>query len=169
MNNLVETTTFISVDKSNIHLILPLAEKIWEDTYLHIIGQEQIDYMLPMMYSDERILGELKEGYQWELLMQGDELLGYTNYKLMEDNRVFLSKLYTNVYKQVKGLGHFMFEHVIEYARREGAIAVYLTVNKNNQRAIDFYIRNNMKCIESKTFDIGQGYVMDDYIYQLDL
>ncbi|MCO7722967.1 GNAT family N-acetyltransferase [Myroides odoratimimus] len=169
MNNLAETTTFIPVDRSNIHLILPLAEKIWEDTYLHIIGQEQIDYMLPMMYSDERILGELAEGNKWELLMQGEELLGYTNYKLMEDNRVFLSKLYTNVYKQVKGLGYFMFEHVVEYAKREGATAVYLTVNKNNQRAIDFYIRNNMKCIESKTFDIGSGYVMDDYIYQLDL
>lgn len=169
MTQLSETTQFVPVDKDNIHLILPLAEKIWEDTYLDIIGQEQIDYMLPMMYSNERILDELTKDYQWELLMQGSELLGYTNYKLMEDNRVFLSKLYSDVYRQIKGLGVYMFEHVLDYARREGATAVYLTVNKNNQRAIDFYERNGMKCIESKTFDIGQGYVMDDYIYQIEL
>lgn len=169
MTQLSETTQFVPVDKHNIHLILPLAEKIWEDTYLEIIGQEQIDYMLPMMYSNERILDELTKDYQWELLMQGDELLGYTNYKLMEDNRVFLSKLYSDVYRKIKGLGAYMFEHVLEYARQNGATAVYLTVNKNNQRAIDFYERNGMKCIESKTFDIGQGYVMDDYIYQIEL
>ncbi|SEI48347.1 Acetyltransferase (GNAT) family protein [Myroides marinus] len=169
MTQLSETAQFVPVDKHNIHLILPLAEKIWEDTYLEIIGQEQIDYMLPMMYSNERILDELTKDYQWELLMQGDELLGYTNYKLMEDNRVFLSKLYSDVYRKIKGLGAYMFEHVLEYARQNGATAVYLTVNKNNQRAIDFYERNGMKCIESKTFDIGQGYVMDDYIYQIEL
>jgi len=169
MTQLNETTQFVPVDIHNINLILPLAEKIWEDTYLEIIGQEQIDYMLPMMYSNERILDELTKDYQWELLMQGDELLGYTNYKLMEDNRVFLSKLYSDVYRKIKGLGVYMFEHVLEYARQKGATAVYLTVNKNNQRAIDFYERNGMKCIESKTFDIGQGYVMDDYIYQIEL
>jgi len=108
MTQLNETTQFVPVDIHNINLILPLAEKIWEDTYLEIIGQEQIDYMLPMMYSNERILDELTKDYQWELLMQGDELLGYTNYKLMEDNRVFLSKLYSDVYRKIKGLGVYM-------------------------------------------------------------
>lgn len=169
MTQLSETMQFVPVDKHNIHLILPLAKRVWDNTYLSIIGQEQIDYMLPMMYSDERILGEIAEGYDWILVMQNENLVGYLDFKLETDNRVFLSKIYTDVDQQIKGLGHFMFQYVLDCAKREGAKAVYLTVNKNNQRAIDFYERNGMKCIESKTFDIGGGYVMDDYIYQIAL
>lgn len=169
MTQLSETTQFVPVDKHNIHLILPLAKRVWDNTYLSIIGQEQINYMLPMMYSDERIFREIAEGYEWVLVMLGKELIGYLNFKLESDNRVFLSKIYTDVDKQVKGLGQFMLQYVMDYAKRKGGKAVYLTVNKNNQRAVDFYERNGMKCIESKTFDIGGGYVMDDHIYQIEL
>lgn len=170
MRDLIQDTTqFVSVDINNIHLIRPLAEKVWQKTYSPIISQEQIAYMLPMMYSNERIVGEIAQGYVWELLLQDDALLGYLDYKLMDDNRVFLSKIYVDTDRHQKGIGKHMLERVIAYASAQKATAVYLTVNKNNQRAIDFYQRNGMKCIQSETFDIGAGYVMDDYIYQLAL
>lgn len=160
---------FHLVETENIALIRPLADKIWQKTYSFILSQEQIAYMLPMMYSNERILDEIEKGYIWELLMQGDVLIGYLEYKMMRDNRVFLSKIYVDPDQHQKGIGYSMLQHVLSYAKKMKADAVYLTVNKHNQRAIDFYERNGMKCIESKTFDIGNGYVMDDYIYQIEL
>lgn len=161
--------SFEKVTEDNFPMILPLAERIWQNTYSTIISQEQIAYMLPMMYSKERVFTEITDEYVWELLLLDNVLLGYLNYKLMPDNRVFLSKIYLDAEKQKKGLGYFMLQHVIEYAKQKNASAVYLTVNKNNEKAIAFYERNGLKCIESKSFDIGNGYVMDDFIYQINL
>lgn len=157
------------VSPENIHLIRPLAEKIWQKTYGPLLTPAQIEYMLPMMYSKERITREIEEGYIWELLMVNGQFLGYLDYKLMEDNRVFLSKIYLDTNQQQRGLGKTMLEHVLAFAKAKEAKAVYLTVNKQNTNAISFYERNGLNCIESKTFDIGNGYVMDDYIYQIDL
>lgn len=163
------TNGFHLVDKSNVQLIRPLAEKIWLKTYGSIITEEQIAYMLPMMYSNERIFGEIEQGYVWELYVENNQLLGYLDYKLMEDNRVFLSKIYVDTDQQQKGVGKVMLARVIDYAKAQKATAVYLTVNKQNTKAISFYERNGLKCIKSETFDIGNGYVMDDYIYQYDI
>lgn len=156
-----------AVTPENMHVIRPLAEKIWQKTYGPLLEPAQIEYMLPMMYSQERITKEIEDGYVWELLVVEGQVLGYLDYKLMEDNRVFLSKIYLDTDQQQKGLGKLMLQHVIEFAQENKADALYLTVNKYNAKAIEFYERNGLKCIESKTFDIGQGYIMDDYIYQI--
>ncbi|EHQ41754.1 GNAT family N-acetyltransferase [Myroides odoratus] len=158
-----------AVTIENMHVIRPLAEKIWLKTFGSILDPAQIDYMLPMMYSQERITNEIKEGYLWELFVVEGQVFGYLDYKLMEDNRVFLSKIYLDTDQQQKGLGKIMLQHVVSFAQESKADAVYLTVNKYNAKAIEFYERNGFQCMESKTFDIGNGYVMDDYIYQLSL
>lgn len=160
---------FQAVTPENMHHIRPLADKIWQKTYEPLLDPAQIEYMLPMMYSSERITNEIKEGYIWELFVVEGQVLGYVDYKLMEDNRVFLSKIYLDIDQQQKGLGKIMLQHVITFAQESKADAVYLTVNKYNAKAISFYERNGFQCMESKTFDIGNGYVMDDYIYQLSL
>lgn len=157
------------VTAENMHFIRPMAEKIWNITYGSLLDPAQIEYMLPLMYNQERIINEIQDGYIWELLVVDGEVSGYLDYKLMEDNRVFLSKIYLDTDQQQKGLGKLMLEHVITFAQEKKADAVYLTVNKHNAKAIAFYERNDFQCIESKTFDIGNGYVMDDYIYQLAL
>ena len=160
---------FQAVTPENIHHIRPLAEKIWGKTYGPLLDPAQIDYMLPMMYSNERITNEIQDGYIWELFVVEGQVIGYIDYKIMDDNRVFLSKIYLDTDQQQKGLGKMMLDHVLTFAQQNKADAVYLTVNKYNAKAIAFYERNNFECLEAKTFDIGGGYVMDDYIYQLTL
>ena len=44
--------------------------------------------------------------------------------------------------------------------------AIYLTVNKYNTRAYDIYIKNGYEVIDDVVTDIGNGYVMDDYVMQ---
>jgi ribosomal protein S18 acetylase RimI-like enzyme len=53
---------------------------------------------------------------------------------------------------------------VEDIARKQGCHTVYLQVNKNNTSAIEAYQRNGYAVRESATFDIGQGFVMDDYV-----
>lgn len=159
---------FHTVNESNIHLIKPLATAIWKATYSEILEPEQMTYMLDQMYSDEKILSDIAQGDQWEILKADNVAVGYLHFKIDEE-RVFLSKIYLKQDSQLKGIGQLMLNHVVQYALDNKKKAVYLTVNKNNAKAIRFYTKNNFKNIDSKVFEIGNGYVMDDYIFQKDL
>lgn len=157
---------FHTVNDKNIHLIQPLAHTIWNECYKDLLSEDQINYMIEMMYSNEKINEGIANGDVWEILKVDNIPAGYLHYKLEEDNTVFLSKIYLKEDTQFKGIGQLMLNRVLDYAIDKNAKAVHLTVNKNNAKAIRFYEKNGFKNIESKTFDIGNGYIMDDFIFQ---
>ena len=157
---------FHTVSEKNIHLVQPLAKEIWNEAYKDLLSQDQIDYMIDMMYSNEKINEGIANGDVWEILKVDNVPSGYLHYKLDEDNTVFLSKIYLKESNQTKGIGQLMLNRVVDYAKEKGAKAVHLTVNKHNAKAIRFYEKNGFKNMESKTFDIGNGYIMDDFIFQ---
>ena len=159
---------FHQVNDKNIHWVPELAQEIWNDCYKDILSQEQIDYMLDMMYNPEKILEGVENNEQWEILKADNVPVGYLHYKIEED-KVFLSKIYLKQDPQYKGLGQVMMNHVIDYALANQKKKIYLTVNKNNSKAIRFYEKNGFRNVKSETFDIGNGYIMDDYIFQKDL
>ena len=157
---------FHTVSEKNIHLVEPLAKDIWNECYRDLLSQDQINYMIEMMYSNAKINEGIGDGDAWEVLKIDNIPSGYLHYKLDENKTVFLSKIYLKESSQTKGIGQLMLNRVVDFAKEKGAKAVHLTVNKNNAKAIRFYEKNGFKNIESKTFDIGNGYVMDDYIFQ---
>lgn len=158
-------THFHKVNETNIHLIKPLATAIWNSCYKDIITQEQIDYMLDMMYSNDKIMESIANGEQWEILKADNIAVGYINYKI-EDEKVFLSKIYLKQEEDYRGLGQIMMNQVIEYTLKNNKKSIYLTVNKENKQAIRFYEKNGFKNVKSEIFDIGNGYMMDDFIYE---
>ncbi|MDH2206892.1 MULTISPECIES: GNAT family N-acetyltransferase [Empedobacter] len=157
---------FHTVNEKNIHLVQPLANEIWNECYKDLLSQDQINYMIDMMYNTDKVNEGIANGDVWEILKIDNVPSGYLHYKLDENNTVFLSKIYLKESNQTKGIGQLMLNRVVDYAREKGAKAVHLTVNKHNAKAIRFYEKNGFKNMESKTFDIGNGYIMDDYIYQ---
>ncbi|QTV07080.1 GNAT family N-acetyltransferase [Faecalibacter bovis] len=156
---------FHDVNEKNIHLVPELATKIWNECYKGIISQEQIDYMLDMMYSTDKINENITEGDHWKILKADNEPVGYIHFK-EEENKIFLSKIYLLQEEKYKGLGQSLLNEVIKFAIDNNYKSIYLTVNKNNAKAIRFYEKNNFKQVKSETFDIGNGYVMDDFIYE---
>ncbi|WP_225540227.1 GNAT family N-acetyltransferase [Empedobacter stercoris] len=157
---------FHTVNEKNIHLVQPSAREIWNECYKDLLAQDQIDYMIDMMYNNDKVNEGIANGDVWEILKIDNVPSGYLHYKLEENNTVFLSKIYLKESNQTKGIGQLMLNRVVDYAKEKGAKSVHLTVNKNNAKAIRFYEKNGFKNMESKTFDIGNGYIMDDYIYQ---
>lgn len=156
---------FHDVNEKNIHLVPALAKEIWNDCYVNIISQEQIDYMLEMMYNETKINENLAEGDTWKILKADNVPVGYLHYKA-EEKKLFLSKIYLKQDEEYKGLGQALLNEAITYALDQKLEAIYLTVNKNNAKAIKFYEKNDFKQMKSETFDIGNGYVMDDFIYE---
>ena len=157
---------FHTVNEKNIHLVQPLAKEIWDECYKDLLSQDQIDYMIDMMYNNDKVNEGISNGEIWEILKIDNVPSGYLHYKLDENNTVFLSKIYLKESNQTKGIGQLMLNRVVDFAKEKEAKAVHLTVNKYNAKAIRFYEKNGFKNIESKTFDIGNSYIMDDYIYQ---
>jgi len=82
-------TSFVPIKTNQFELVYNLASEIWNDNYRDMISQEQIDYMLSMMYNPKRLQQDLDEGYQWEFIYHDNTLIGYLAYVIKLDNRVF--------------------------------------------------------------------------------
>jgi RimJ/RimL family protein N-acetyltransferase len=57
-----------------------------------------------------------------------------------------------------------MMRTVEDACRALGRPVLYLTVNKGNVDSIAIYRRSGFEVREEAVFDIGNGYVMDDYV-----
>jgi diamine N-acetyltransferase len=156
--------SFIKASKSNIENIRQLARDIWSVSYREMLSEKQREYMLNWMYSYSTIEMELEQGVIWELIEMDNISIGYI--ALTPEKEVLkLNKLYILPNIQGKGLGQLALSHVINYAKENSFKEVYLTVNKGNSKAIKAYKKAGFICTDSKVFDIGGGYSMDDYIY----
>ena len=157
--------TFRTVTTNDLELVQDLAYTIWQGHYPGIISHEQIDYMLRKMYNLQQIEKELKSNVRWELVEVNGKAIGFVSFHHeKEENFVKLSKLYILLEYHGKGYGQQALQYVENEAKKTGASKLYLTVNKNNEKAIQAYLRAGFIKERSEVFDIGCDYVMDDYI-----
>lgn len=150
------------VETSNdINDVVMMASIIWPIAYKEILSVDQIKYMLKKYLSLDSITSNINDGYTYIILLdENDEKVGFIAYKLLED-KIFLSKLYILPKHQGKGYA----TKVIEYLKSFN-LPIELTVNKNNKNAYDKYLHLGFKVIDSVVTDIGNNFVMDDYIMQ---
>jgi ribosomal protein S18 acetylase RimI-like enzyme len=60
--------------------------------------------------------------------------------------------------------GRFMLGHIEGRARELGCQSLWLQVNKQNHGAIGFYRSAGFEVVREAVFEIGDGFVMDDYV-----
>ncbi len=143
-----------------------LARKIWNHHYIPIIGQAQVDYMLAKFQSQQAITAQIEQGYCYYMVTKDGKALGYTAVK-DQDNKLMLSKLYVLSTERGAGLGLALLAHCKEVALKKNCHSIWLTVNRHNAGSIGWYRKKGFKIKEEKKFDIGNGYVMDDYILEV--
>lgn len=152
--------------EENIADLVQLARDIWYAHYPSIITVEQIEYMLDQRYRPEIIRSQLASNTAWwdKLLLDG-AMVAFASYELAEHaDAMKLDKLYVRYDLRGRGYGSLLMQHVEECARAHGRTRLYLQVNKNNASAIDAYLRNGFEVTEAARFDIGRGFIMDDYV-----
>lgn len=100
-------------------------------------------------------------------LLAGDsgEYVGYTSYELnyKETTTTKIHKIYILPSMQGKGVGRFLIEAVEEIARQNENNGLSLNVNRFN-KALDFYKRVGFEIIRSEDIDIGNGFLMEDFV-----
>ena len=143
-----------------------LAGIVWRETYRTLLTREQIAYMIEKYQSVRALTEQLVfGGYRYFLLEEAAEAVGYCGVQ-MQEGKLFLSKMYLMARAQGKGYFRQMLERLEQLCRDNGATAIWLTVNRYNDRAIGAYRHMGFREIRTQAVDIGNGYVMDDYVLE---
>ena len=148
-----------------------LAETIWHAHYTKIIGNAQVDYMLADRYTPEKLRAYLNADDRWLMLLRIDSrAVGYCSYALTKNlGEMKLEQLYLLPEQRGQGLGGLMLRHVEEQSRARDCRTLLLQVNKRNDIAVAFYRKAGFIVREEAVFDIGNGFVMDDYVMEKSL
>lgn len=146
--------------------IRTVAERAWPPTYQGIIPPEQIPYMIERMYSEEAVRAAAAAHTAYFLVRADGMDAGVVSYDETPraDGACEFHKLYTLPQYWGRGLGHWLLQHAIEATRAAGATALWLRVNRHNERALRAYARAGFTQWREVCSDIGEGFVMDDYV-----
>lgn len=150
-----------------VETLSKVATEIVREYYDPLLGTAQNDYMLEKFQSVRAVTEQLAHGYQYYLAREGGTVLGFLGFYPRGD-ALYLSKLYLYREQRGRGYGRRMLVFLRGQAAALGLGAIELNVNKYNP-SIAVYERLGFVRIRDEVNDIGQGYVMDDYVYRLEL
>lgn len=162
--------TFLRVTAQEPELVETLsrvATQIVREYYDPLLGKAQNDYMLQKFQSVPAITEQLAHGYHYYLVTDGGARLGFLGF-YPRGGALYLSKLYLYQEQRGRGYGRRMLDFLRGQADALGLGAIELNVNKYNP-SIAVYERLGFVRIRDEVNDIGEGYVMDDYVYRLEL
>lgn len=148
-----------------------LAAEIWHQCYSEIISTSQIDYMLEQRFGENRLCTDLagnKRRY-W-IVEMGSVPIAYGSLSLKLDaGSVKLEQLYVHASVRRMGIGRTLLDTLLAESKRLGALSVWLTVNRHNGAAIEFYLRTGFVKTGTKVTSIGNGFVMNDFVMKKQL
>jgi ribosomal protein S18 acetylase RimI-like enzyme len=158
---------FVICTEKDIEIIQQLADKIWRKHYPSIITIEQIDYMLNAMYSAESLTEQMNNGHQFIILQIDKQPVGFVSVSKKTERNYFINKLYVDTTQHRKGLGKLLLDKIeLDY---NDAVSFSLTVNRQNFKAINFYFKNGFVINEVADFNIGNGFIMNDFVMKKEL
>ena len=97
-----------------------------------------------------------------------DEVVGFASFGHVQDATYKLHKLYVTPEVQKSGAGKALLQQTIAKVIKLGGKKLQLQVNRKN-KAVGFYEKMGFEIIETKDFNIGEGYIMNDFVMELNL
>lgn len=160
--------TISEATTKDIKAIQEITSITWPITYGKILSGEQLDYMLDLFYSDVALNNQFEKKEQLFYLISEDEAtLGFIgiehNYKDEAVTRIH--KIYLLPKTQGKGIGKKIIEDIKKMALENHSTALSLNVNRFNS-ALSFYKKIGFEVIDEVNIDIGNGYLMEDYVME---
>lgn len=151
--------------KLDYEQISKLAFEIWTEHYTPIIGVASVNYMLNKFQTATAIENQILEGTSYYKLLFNSKLSGYLSF-YKKDPLLFLSKIYVQSSLRGKGMGKKAMAFVEEKAKEFNCKGISLTVNRENLNSINVYKKMGFVNTGTNIADIGEGFVMDDYLME---
>ncbi len=153
--------------QEQIDTLCAIAQKVWHETFDSMLPEGQTDYMIDKFQSDHAIKDQMAhQNYRYYLAKLQGNYAGFVGFAPRYEGKeeMYLSKVYLLPEARHQGVVKAMFELVEEQTKQEGLSKIRLTVNKHNTHAAKVYEHYGYKTVECAVADIGNGYVMDDFI-----
>ncbi|MFD2330961.1 GNAT family N-acetyltransferase [Cohnella sp. GCM10020058] len=164
-----ETWACRPANAADAETLAGLASEIWHEYYGALLSLEQIVYMVDKFQSKSAIADQMeRQGYEYFLMRAEGVDVGYLAVKA-EDGKLFLSKLYVLKAHRGHGYASRAMAFMTQLCRERGLGAVWLTVNRHNEGSIAVYEKKGFKKVRKQIADIGNGYVMDDFIMEKEI
>lgn len=154
-----------AVNDAEILGIASLAEEIWHEHFTDIIGEDQVNYMVEKFQSFDALQKQVSDGYEYFLISTDYMMAGYTGIH-EENGSLFLSKLYLLKESRGQHLSTEVFHFLVNLAKERNLNKIWLTCNKYNSHTLDVYKHLGFQIVRDEVTDIGNGFVMDDYIME---
>lgn len=156
---------------TDIPLIQQLAKEVWYVTYGPLQPKEKVDYLFNLMYSLPSLIQQMEEKHHHFLLAKDETgYLGYASYELNCHNqhKTKIHKIYVMPHAQGKGVGKELITMIEGIASATHNTVLSLNVFRHNP-AINFYQKIGFSKTAEEKIDVGQGYVMDDFVMEKQL
>lgn len=153
--------------QEQINSLCEIAERVWHLTYDSLLPDGQVEYMIEKFQSAHAVKDQMENlNYRYYMMICGGQNVGFIGFSPRYEGReeMFLSKVYLLPEFRGHGAVKAAFSLLEEETRKEGLSKIRLTVNKGNTHAVEVYSHYGFETVEKVKTDIGEGFVMDDFI-----
>lgn len=159
-----------ALKQDELLIVHEIAHATWPDTFKDILSQEQIQYMLNWMYNLKHLENQFNQGHQFYVAELEEMPVGFIGIEPNhpEKGLTKIHKIYILPNKQGLGIGKKLIEFVRKIAIQSEMKGLLLNVNRFN-KAVEFYKAIGFNILFEENIDIGNGYLMEDYVMKLDL
>lgn len=148
----------------DVNDLVAMAYEIWSKHFGQMFDSDTLTKLIEGVQSKTAILADLKNGYEYYFIIDNSESVGYFAYKiLVDENELFLNKLYIYSEQRGKGLGRKVLSYLEDICNTKNVNSITLTVfheNKNSVKAYEQWGFENLGLIK-KVF--SQDLIFDDF------
>lgn len=158
----------VKIEAKDLKRIIELANKTWEPTYKDILSKEQLVYMFDLMYNEDTLKKRILNGNDFYIARINQHDIGFIETVNKNNDKLSISKIYIDPNYQKKGIGKIMIEFLEKEAKSKNFRLLSLNVNRFNP-AQHFYTKMGFHIEQEIDIEIGNGYLMEDYIMKKEL
>ena len=157
---------FKNATENDIPQIQKVAVETWPVAYGKILSAAQIEYMLDLFYSAAALKKSMKS-QEYIFACNEGMIVGFCgiehNFSSSPITRIH--KLYILPETQGLNVGRKFIEYITEIALENSSNKLSLNVNKYNS-AFHFYEKMGFETVKDEIIDIGNKYIMDDFVME---
>lgn len=153
------------ISKSELISIQDLAYATWPETFQEILTKEQITYMLSWMYDLKVLEEQIDKGHLFYIYFENEIPTGFIGIELHcpDEKTLKIHKLYVLPNAQGLGIGKKLIQKAIEIGEEHQIENLVLNVNRFN-KAVAFYQKFGFNIDYEEDIDIGNNYLMEDFV-----
>ncbi|MEJ0060539.1 MAG: GNAT family N-acetyltransferase [Terricaulis sp.] len=131
-------------------------------TFGHLYPPEDLAAYMASKYGADIQRAEIADASShYRLAFRGDALVGYCKTGALglpveEPGALELHRLYVEAAEKGAGIAQSLMDEALDWARKQGAPAIYLSVWENNARAQRFYRRYGFQHVGEHGFMVGR-------------